>query len=50
MTISKFAGRLSVDVREYYEKDGELLPGKKVSFSFLFFFFFYYEEEREEGD
>ncbi|XP_055705217.1 RNA polymerase II transcriptional coactivator [Phlebotomus papatasi] len=27
--INEFRGRQMVDIREYYEKDGELLPGKK---------------------
>lgn len=28
--ISKFKGKRIVNIREYYEKDGEMLPGKKV--------------------
>lgn len=31
VTVSKFRGRTMVNVREYYEKDGQELPGKKVS-------------------
>ncbi|GIM00510.1 hypothetical protein Vretimale_5289, partial [Volvox reticuliferus] len=29
LSISRFQGRLSVDLREFYEKNGEMLPGKK---------------------
>ncbi|KAJ5150982.1 RNA polymerase II transcriptional coactivator KELP [Penicillium canariense] len=29
VTISEFRGRTMVSVREYYEKDGQELPGKK---------------------
>lgn len=45
MKITSFSGRRAVDVREYYEKDEEWLPGKKVClrcvvcFWVLFFFF-----------
>ena len=28
--ISEFKGKYMVNIREYYEKDGEVLPGKKV--------------------
>lgn len=31
VTISSFRGKTLVNVREYYEKDGQELPGKKVS-------------------
>jgi len=31
VTISSFRGKTQVNVREYYEKDGQDLPGKKVS-------------------
>jgi hypothetical protein len=31
ITISSFRGKTMVNIREYYEKDGEELPGKKVS-------------------
>lgn len=27
--INEFRGRAMVDIREYYEKNGETLPGKK---------------------
>lgn len=30
VTISEFRGKSLVSVREYYEKDGQELPGKKV--------------------
>lgn len=30
MKITSFSGRRAVDIREYYEKDDEWLPGKKV--------------------
>ncbi len=33
ITISSFRGKTMVNIREYYEKDGEELPGKKVSCS-----------------
>uniref|UniRef100_A0A1A9VZR5 Transcriptional coactivator p15 (PC4) C-terminal domain-containing protein n=1 Tax=Glossina brevipalpis TaxID=37001 RepID=A0A1A9VZR5_9MUSC len=29
VTISEFRGRKLIDIREYYEKNGESLPGKK---------------------
>lgn len=29
VTISKFRGKTLVNLREYYEKDGQELPGKK---------------------
>ena len=28
--ISEFKGKTMINIREYYEKDGESLPGKKV--------------------
>jgi hypothetical protein len=34
VTISTFRGKTMVNIREYYEKDGQELPGKKVC-SFL---------------
>lgn len=33
VTVSEFRGKTMVSVREYYEKDGRELPGKKVSLS-----------------
>ena len=28
-SVSEFKGKKYVNIREYYEKDGDLLPGKK---------------------
>lgn len=30
VTVSSFRGQTMVNLREYYEKDGQELPGKKV--------------------
>jgi hypothetical protein len=30
VTVSSFRGKTMVNIREYYEKDGQVLPGKKV--------------------
>lgn len=30
LTVSEFKGKTMISVREYYEKDGKSLPGKKV--------------------
>ncbi|XP_055692581.1 RNA polymerase II transcriptional coactivator [Lutzomyia longipalpis] len=29
LKVREFRGRQQIDIREYYEKDGEILPGKK---------------------
>ena len=29
VTVSEFRGKLQVDIREYYEADGEMKPGRK---------------------
>jgi len=29
VSVRDFRGKLYVDIREFYEKDGEYLPGKK---------------------
>lgn len=39
ITISDFRGKSMVNIREYYEKDGQELPGKKVIFLSLVIFF-----------
>ncbi|KAF9678931.1 hypothetical protein SADUNF_Sadunf07G0087700 [Salix dunnii] len=30
VTVRKWRGKINVDIREFYSKDGNLLPGKKV--------------------
>lgn len=37
VTISSFRGKTLVNIREYYEKDGQELPGKKVGPSVAIF-------------
>lgn len=37
--VQEFKGKVMVNVREYYEKDGQMLPGKKVRvYSFFYCF------------
>ena len=31
VSIEEYGGKTLVSIREFYEKDGEMLPGKKVS-------------------
>jgi hypothetical protein len=33
VTVSSFRGKTMVNIREYYAKDGQELPGKKVKIS-----------------
>lgn len=40
ITVSSFRGKRMVNIREYYEKDGQELPGKKVIEILLDFFTF----------
>lgn len=35
VTVSNFRGKAMVNIREYYEKDGHELPGKKVILEFI---------------
>lgn len=37
VTVSTFRGKTMVNIREYYEKDGQELPGKKVSLTLMSF-------------
>ena len=37
VTINDFRGKSLISVREYYEKDGESLPGKKVRAVVLYY-------------
>ena len=36
ITVSKFNGKQMISIREYYEKGGETLPGKKVRIVFAY--------------
>lgn len=36
VTVSEFKGKMLVSVREFYEKEGQMLPGKKVGFFLRF--------------
>ncbi|KAJ6737276.1 RNA polymerase II TRANSCRIPTIONAL COACTIVATOR [Salix viminalis] len=41
VTVRNWRGKINVDIREFYPKDGNLLPGKKgLLFPFLFVYFF----------
>lgn len=39
VTVSTFRGKTMVNIREYYEKDGQELPGKKVGYILLIYAF-----------
>lgn len=38
VSVRNWQGRIVVDIREFYVKDGKQLPGKKGLFFFFFFF------------
>ena len=39
-TVSEFRGKVMVGIREFYEADGELRPGKKGKTNFIIFVLF----------
>jgi len=36
VTVRSFGGRIMVDIREFYVKDGKQMPGRKGSYLFSF--------------
>lgn len=38
VSLSNFKGKTSVDIREFYEKNGEMCPGKKGKYQELSYY------------